>query len=165
MARDHARIHTAIWDDPDFLALKVAEQHAYFMLVSNLGLSRCGVITYIPARFEHLAADLTTARLRKAVDGLRTNRFAVIDDRTQEILVRSYVRHDGVLDRVNMGKATGTAFETVVSAELRAAIGVELARHMKEKPELLGWTGLAETSPTAHAMACGMACPMESRMP
>jgi hypothetical protein len=165
MARDHARIHTAIWDDPDFLALKVAEQHAYFMLVSNLGLSRCGVITYIPARFEHLASDLTAARLRKAVGGLQTSRFAVIDDRTQEILVRSYVRHDGVLDRLNMGKATGTAFEAVVSAELRAAIGVELARHMKEKPELQGWAGLADTSPTAHAMACGMPCPMESSKP
>jgi hypothetical protein len=162
MARDHARIHTAIWEDPDFLALKVAEQHAYFMLVSNLGLSRCGVITYIPARFEHLAADLTAARLRKAIDGLRSSRFAIIDPRTQEILVRSYVRHDGVLDRVNMGKATGTAFEAVVSADLRSAIGVELARHMKEKPDLLGWTGLAETSPAAHAMACGMACSMES---
>lgn len=156
MARDHARIKTSIWDDDDFLALKVAEQHAYFMLGSNLGLSRCGVITYIPARFEHLAADLTAARLRKAIDGLRDSRFAVVDDRTQEILVRSYVRHDGVLDRLNMGKATGTAFEAVVSAKLRRAIGDELARLMKERPELPGWNGLAETSPTAHAMASGM---------
>lgn len=163
MARDHARILTAIWEDPDFLALKVAEQHAFFMLVSNLGLSRCGVITYIPARFDHLAVDLTTPKLRKAIDGLTAGRFAVVDDRTQELLVRSYVRHDGVLDRLNMGKATGTAFEAVVSSDIRAAVGVELARHMKEKPDLWGWEGLAATSPTAHAMACGMACPMESR--
>lgn len=156
MARDHARIKTSIWDDDDFLALRVAEQHAYFMLGSNLGLSRCGVITYIPARFEHLASDLTAAKLRKSVEGLRDSRFAVIDDRTQEILIRSYVRHDGVLDRLNMGKATGTAFEAVVSDKLRAAIGAELARLMKEKPDLLGWQGLAFTSPTAHAMACGV---------
>lgn len=162
MARDHARIYTAIWHDPDFLALKVAEQHAYFMLVTSLGLSRCGVITYIPARFDHLASDLTEAKIRRAVEGLRTSRFAVVDQRTQELLVRSYVRHDGVLDRLNMGKATGTAFEAVVSADLRAAIGVELARHMKDKPDLQGWEGLAATSPTAHAMACGIACPMES---
>lgn len=163
MARDHARIHTAIWDDPDFLALKVAEQHAYFFLVSSLGLSRCGVITYVPARFDHLASDLTEAKVRKAVTGLRTSRFAVVDDRTQELLVRSYVRHDGVLDRLNMGKATGTAFEAVVSSEVREAIGAELARHMKEKPDLQGWEGLAATSPIAHAMACGMASSMESR--
>lgn len=163
MARDHARIHTSIWDDEDFLALTVAQQHAYFFLVSSLGLSRCGVITYIPARFDHLASDLTEAKIRRAVAGLRTSRFAVVDDRTQELLIRSYVRHDGVLDRVNMGKACGTAFEAVVSADLRAAIGDELARHMKDRPDLQGWEGLAATSPTAHAMACGIACAMESR--
>lgn len=156
MARDHARIKTSIWDDPDFLALRVGEQHAYFLLVSSLGLSRCGVITYIPARYDHLASDLTTAKIRKAVEGLRDSRFAVVDERTQELLIRSYVRHDGVLDRVNMGKATGTAFEAVVSPRIKEAIGEEMARLMKDRPDLLGWEGLAVTSPTAHAMASGM---------
>lgn len=156
MARDHARVKTSIWDDPDFLALRVAEQHAYLMLMSNKGLSRCGVITYIPGRFENLAADLTPARFRAAVSGLRDGRFVVLDEHTQELLLRSYVRHDGVLDRLNMGKATGTAFEAVVSDDIRRAIGDEMARLMKESPELQGWAGLAFTSPTAHAMASGM---------
>lgn len=160
MPRDHARIKTSIWEDRDFLDLRVTEQHAYFLLVSNLGLSRCGVITYIPARYDHLASDLTTAKIRKAVEGLRDSRFAVVDERTQELLIRSYIRHDGVLDRVNMGKATGTAFEAVVSPRIKEAIGEEMARLMKERPDLLGWEGLAFTSPTAHAMASGM----ESRM-
>ena len=74
MARDHARIKVSIWDDPDFLCLTVAEQHAYFALASNKGLSRCGVIDYIPARFEHLAEDMTSARFRKAIAGLRGER-------------------------------------------------------------------------------------------
>lgn len=156
MSRDHGRIKTSIWDDPDFLNLRVAEQHAYFFLLTNLGLSRCGVITYIPARFDHLASDLTEVKIRRAVDGLRGARFAVVDDRTQEILVRSYVRHDGVLDRLNMGKACGSAFEAVVSDDIRKAIGNELSRYMQERPDLPGWIGLAATSPTAHAMACGM---------
>lgn len=156
MARDHARIKVSIWDDPDFLALRVPEQHAYFFLVSSLGLSRCGVITYIPARFDHLASDLTITKIRKAVEGLRDSRFAVVDERTQELLIRSYVRHDGVMDRVNMGKATGTAFEAIVSRHVKKAVGGELARLMKERPDLLGWEGLAFTSPTAHAMASGM---------
>ena len=161
MARDHARIKTSIWDDPDFLELKVAEQHVYLALASSKGLSRCGVIDYIPSRFDHLAADLTAAKFTKAATGLRAARFVVLDERTQELLLRSYVRHDGVLDRLNMGKATGSAFEAVVSREIRKAIGDELARLMKERPDLPGWQGLAATSPTAHAMACGM----ESGMP
>ena len=155
MAR-HARVQVSIWDDPDFLTLRTLEQHAYLLLMSNKGLSRCGVITYIPSRFENLARDLTAAKFRTAVAGLREARFLVIDDHTQELLVRTHVRHDGVLDRVNMGKACGTAFEAVVSDVIRDAIGDELARLMKERPDLLGWMGLAATSPTAHAMALGM---------
>lgn len=156
MARDHARIKTSIWNDPDFLALRVAEQHLYLALASNKGLSRCGVIDYIPSRFDHLADDLTAPRFMKAIGGLRSARFVVLDERTQELLLRSYVRHDGVLDRVNMGKATGTAFEAVVSPIIRKAIGDELSRLMHEEPDLPGWAGLAITSPMAHAMACGM---------
>ena len=161
MARDHARIKVNIWGDPDFLALKASEQHAYFTMMSNRGLSRCGILDNLPSRFTRLAADMTKGRWRAAVDGLEVARFIVTDDTTEELLIRSYVRHDGVLDRVNMGKATGTAFEAVVSDALRHVIGDELARLMRDAPDLPGWKGLAETSPTAHAMACGM----ESRKP
>lgn len=157
MARDHARVKTSIWDPgSDFLSLKVAEQHLYLALMSNKGLSRCGVVTYIPSRFEHLADDMTPARFRAAVKGLVAARYLVLDERTQELLLRSYVRHDGVLDRVNMGKATGTAFEAIVSHAIREAIGHELARLMRDAPSLPGWEGLAATSPNAHAIACGM---------
>ena len=156
MARDHARIKINIWDQDDFTELKSLEQHAYFVLASNRGLSRCGVLDYIPSRFESLARDLTPTRFKAAIAGLRAARFVVIDDRTQELLVRTYVRHDGVLDRVNMGKATGTAFEAVVSHDIRDAIGEELAKLMKECPDLPGWDGLAATSPLAHSMASGM---------
>ena len=155
MARDHARFKVDIWDG-DFTSLRVVEQHAYFLLTSNRGLSRCGVLDYIPSRFLDLAADLTVSRFKNAVNGLRAKRFIVIDDHTQELLVRSYVRHDGVLDRLNMGKATGTAFEAVVSPAIREAIGNELGRLMRDKPNLEGWKGLAMTSPMAHAIASGM---------
>jgi hypothetical protein len=156
MARDHARVKTSIWRDPEFLALKVDEQHAYLMLMSNDGLSYCGVVDYIPSRFEHLAADMSARKFTKAVNGLIAARFILLDERTQELLLRTYVRHDGVLDRVNMGKATGTAFEAVVSRLIKRAIGVELARLLSEQPGLPGWAGLASTSPLAHAMASGM---------
>lgn len=156
MARTHGRVKVSIWDDPDFVALKRDEQHAYFVLMTNKGLSRCGVIDFIPSRFEGLAADMSAAKFKAAVLGLKRARFVVIDERTQELLLRSHVRHDGVFDRVNMGKAVGTAYEAVVSRSLRRAIGDELARHMKEFDELPGWVGLAATSPEAHAIACGM---------
>jgi hypothetical protein len=61
-----------------------------------------------------------------------------------------------VFDRVNMGKAVGTACEAVVSRQIRAAIGDELARLMSEAPDLPGWVGLAATSPDSYAMASGI---------
>lgn len=156
MARDHSRIKLSIWDDPDFIALTESEQRAYFVLKSHKGLSRCGVTSYIPAHFERLARDTTVARFKAAVKGLRTAKFVVIDDHTQELLVRSYVRHDGVLDRVNMGKAVGTAYESIISEPIKRAICAELARLIQERPDLPGWEGLAFTSPKAHAIALGM---------
>jgi hypothetical protein len=156
MARTHGRLKVSIWDDPDFIAMKRDEQHAYFLLMSNKGLSRCGVIDFIPSRFESLAADLTDAKFRAAVAGLQRARFVVVDKRTQELLLRSHVRHDGVFDRANMGKAVGTAYEAVVSRPIRQAIGDELARLMNDSPDLPGWVGLAMTSPEAHAMARGI---------
>lgn len=156
MSRTHGRLKVAIWDDPDFVSLKRDEQHAYMLIMSNKGLSRCGVVNFVPARFEHLAADLTAAKFKAAVTGLQRARFVVIDERTQELLLRSHVRHDGVFDRANMGKAVGTAYEAVVSRRIRKAIGDELARLMQQSPDLPGWTGLAITSPEAHAMATGI---------
>jgi hypothetical protein len=161
MARDHSRVKISIWDNGDFTALPVNEQHAYFTLMTHKSLTRCGVTMNIPSHFEDLAADLTPAKFRAAIKGLRTARFIVIDDRTHELLVRSYVRHDGVLDRENMGKAVGTAFESVISKRIKKAIGVELARFMAERPDLPGWKGLAVTSPKAHAMASGMESGMQ----
>lgn len=156
MARDHARIKLAIWRDDDFLALSIAEQHCFISLLSNQGLSRVGLVDYVPARFVRLAKDQSEAKFRRSVKVLRDARFVLVDDRTQELLIRSYVRLDGVFDRVNMGKAVGTAFEAVVSTSLRKAIGHELARHMKQFPDLPGWGGLAATSPTAYEMALGI---------
>lgn len=156
MARDHARLKVKIWDNKDFLALRWADQHAYLMLTSSPRLTYCGVLTFVPALFEDNAPDLTPAKLRASVAALAAARFVVHDDRTQELLIRSYVRHDGVLDRINMGKACGSAFELVASSRIREAIGDELRRLMADSPGLPGWKGLAVTSPTAHAMACGM---------
>lgn len=159
MAR-HARIQVDIWDNPDFIKLRTTEQQTYFMLMSHKSLSRCGVTMNIPSHFEGLSRDLTPAKFRASVKALKAARFVVTDDRTHELLVRTYIRHDGVFDRENMGKAVGTAFGTVISQRIKKAVGGELARLMQERPDLPGWKGLAATSAEAHAMALAM----ESRM-
>ena len=147
MARDHARILVSIWSDPDFTALDPAEQHAYLMLLSSPDLSYCGVLDLVPERYAGRAAGLTTRRFRAALDGLAKRRFVVVDDRTGEVLVRSYVRHDGVLKVPNVAKAMTKALMRTHSAKLRQVVVDELARAMRENPDARGWQGVAAVNP------------------
>jgi hypothetical protein len=160
MARDHARIQVGIWNDADFRALDVPGQHAYLMLSSQPRLSYCGVMDYIPGRLSVLSHGNTEAKIRAAIKTLERRRFAIVDRKTHEVLVRSYVRHDGVMDRVNMGKAVATAFANVTSAVLRDAILRELGRLYAEDSSLHGFIGFRELDPVAFEMATAMGSTM-----
>lgn len=130
-------------------------------LLSQPRLSYCGVLDYIPSRFAALTAGHTERRFRTGVATLEAARFVMVDGSTHELLVRSYVRHDGVLDRPNMGKATARAVGQVVSVALRDQVLAELGRLMADEPGLSGWIGFKAFDPDAYAMASDMA----SRMP
>ncbi|TDE03448.1 hypothetical protein [Jiangella asiatica] len=147
MARDHARIEVGIWSDPDFICLDPADQHMYLLLVTSPRLSYCGVIDYVPARFTGLAKGITPAKLKARLDSLAARRFLVIDYGTAEILVRSYVRHDGLLKLPNVTKAMASALMAVVSPVVRDTVVAELARARREEPDAKGWEGLAKTYP------------------
>lgn len=151
MARDHARMKTSMWRDSDWLSLTVAQQHAYQMLATSPDLSYCGVMIYAPALLADNAADLTEGKVKRAVASLVPGRWVLIDTRSHELLVRSYVRHDGVLDRPNMGRATASALARVMSAPLRDAVIDELARLWRQSPGLSGWAGFKDASPDAFA--------------
>ena len=161
MARDHARIQCAIWDDGDWCALTVAAQHTYKMLASQKWLSYCGVMTYTPATLAELSADNTEAKVRRAVKALEAERYVLVDQRTHELLVRTYVRHDGVLDRVNMGKATAAALDRVMSERLREAVVIELAKVWHIRSDLAGWIGFKEASPETFGVVQSIGLGME----
>lgn len=147
MARDHARIKVAIWGDEDFKELRAPHQHAYFVLTTQAKLSYCGVLDYIPSRFAKLAKGLTEATVEAMVEGLEQARYVVIDRDTQELLIRSYVRHDGLLESPNVSKAMAKDYGEVISPRIRAAILVELQRAYKEGPTMAGWKGIKEKFP------------------
>lgn len=161
MARDHARLQTAIWNDPEFRALPGHAQHAYTTIISQPRLSYCGVLDYIPSRLAALSDDGTEAKIKASVKALERARFVVVDRTTHELAVRTYIKHDGVLNRPNMGKAMGRALANVVSDRLRGVIRDELSVLYGEKPELAGWIGFKAESPIEYDIACGMASAMQ----
>jgi hypothetical protein len=140
MARSHGRIKVEIWGDPDFRALTKDEQRAYFMLLSQPQISNCGALSYAPRRLARLAADETIEGLERALDGLHEKRFIVIDDETDEILIRTYVEHDGILSSPNMTKAAQRELHDIVSVPLREVLAegfpeVFLERFKERFPE------------------------------
>lgn len=160
MARDHARIQTRIWNDRDFRDLTRDAQHMYFTLTSQPALSYCGVMDWWPGRLAQLAKDSDEATVYAAVKELLDGRFVLLDAETSELLIRTYVRHDKVLERVNMGKACGRALERVVSLELRDAVIQELARLYKDDKTLLGFQGIKALYPTEYQTVTSMALAM-----
>jgi hypothetical protein len=154
MARDHARIAVRVWSDPDFIALKPDAQLVYFMLISNPDLSWCGVADYVPTRFLRLSDGMTARRFEVALEALRANRFVLIDERTAEILVRSYVRHDGLLKQPNVAKAMVKAVERTHSDALRDAVLIELVRAKREDPVAKGWRGVEVENKELFAYIC-----------
>lgn len=167
MARDHARILTSIWRDPDFRDLNVDAQHTYLAIISQDALTYAGVLDYRPGRLAALSKDATARRIETAIKALERARFVVVDRETEELLARSYVRHDGVMDRVNMGKAVGRALNKIVSLPLYGAVIDELARHHRDRPNLAGWIGLDDLNPDAmarvSALASAIQLPIASR--
>lgn len=152
MARDHARIYCSIWSDPAFRDLTESAQGMYFKLVSQPRLSYCGVLDYLPTRIAKLARNSTIRSVNLAVSALENDGFVVRDDETGELLVRSFVRHDGLLDSPNMTKAMVTAFETVLSDDLQAALVAELSRAYAGDSTLKGWPAMRDKSPALFSM-------------
>lgn len=144
MARDHARVGIDIWDDEDWTALTSTQQLAYLTLISSQDLSWCGVLPYIPARFALLSADMTERKFARAMADLEVGRFLIIDRMTAEVLVRSYVRHDGLVKQPNIMKALVRAYGKVHSDTLRDAVTIELRRLYADNPSAKGWAGFAE---------------------
>ncbi|MGW0904954.1 hypothetical protein [Streptomyces sp. NPDC002853] len=128
MARGHGRILTSIWDDTDFLALDPSEQRLYLFLISQPNLNHAGLLDLTLRRWSRKARGLTSAELEKTLQALETARFIVMDDETEELLIRSFIRNDGIWKQPKvMGAMVSGALE-ISSWRLRRALLAEVDR-------------------------------------
>jgi hypothetical protein len=139
MARDHAEITLTMWGDDDWRKLTPAAQHLYLLLLTSPSLSFCGVADWRPARIAKLAGGWTESAVRKAATELSDRLYLVIDEESEEALVRSFIRHDGLMKKPNVAIAMATAHAGVASPLLRGVVVHELRRLHEEQPELKGW--------------------------
>lgn len=135
MARSEARIFTAVWKDKHFLALPKGAQWLYFFLVSQPDLTHCGVMPLRVRRWASKAEGLTEEEIRADLARLaeaKPNPFVVIDEESQELLVRSLMRRDKVLRQPFLFVPAAEAIENVESPAIQTALLAELRRALAE---------------------------------
>lgn len=141
MARDRANINTSIWTDQDFRDLNMAEQHLYKLLMTHPSLTYVGVTDWRPGRIAAMTADLTADMVRSTAESLQSKRYVFIDEETEEILVRSFLRNDGLLKQPKLSISMVNAFGATASKAIREVITFELQRLVTEYPE---WAAFAQ---------------------
>ncbi|WP_143268709.1 hypothetical protein [Amycolatopsis vastitatis] len=117
-----------IWNDKDFRELSLPAKMLYLQLMSQEKLSYAGVLDLTMKRWAGPHPDLATSEVGAALDELDAARFVVLDQETEELLVRSFIRNDELYKQPNvLAAALRTAFE-IESPVLRAALAAELRR-------------------------------------
>lgn len=139
MANDYARVMRSIWGDDDFRDLPRDSQWLYFHLLTSPSLNYCGVTDWRPARIAALTGDMTATAVETASVELEGNLFTVVDRDSEEVLIRTFVRHDGLMAVWNMAAAMSKAHSGVVSKALRGVVIHELKRLKEDEPDLKGW--------------------------
>jgi hypothetical protein len=162
MARDYGRIGTGIWAESSIKSLSPAEQRAYLLLLTQPELSRCGVLPYTLRRWARLGAGDTPTKFRAALRGLEEGRHIVIDEDAEELLVRTYVRHDGLLTQPQVVAAMVKDFRTIRSDRVRLAFLTEVRRlwtlplDEKERRGLRIAVGVVENDKQRESVGAGL---------
>lgn len=129
MAREHARILCSIWQPgDDFRDRSPEAQRLYFLVLSQRELNNAGVIPLMISKWARCSAGTDPDDIEKALVELEQHRYLLVDRDTDEVLVRTFIRNDGIVKQPNMLKSALRAAGQIESPELRYALAVELAR-------------------------------------
>ncbi|WP_330184993.1 hypothetical protein OHB26_16260 [Nocardia sp. NBC_01503] len=147
MPREYAKLRIDIWADEDWSELSESAQHLYLRLLAHPRLSKCGVTDWHPARLASKTRGSTARHVLAAAAELVERQFVVVDIDTEEILVRTHIKHDGIMRSVNGAIGVVNDYADISSPTLQAVVVHELRRLRARLPELACWS-VAE--PRAH---------------
>jgi hypothetical protein len=146
MSRDHARIHLDIWGDDDWLDLPADAQCLYMTIYTSPGRTLCGAHEWNAGKIGQRAADWTKERIEAAAEVLSERLFLIVDADTNECLLRSWIKHDGLWRTPNMAVSVANARANVASRTLRGVIVFELLKLRDAEPESSSWDRAAVQS-------------------
>lgn len=129
MARSHGRVFASIWaPGSDFLTLSPGSQLRYLFLISQPDLEHSGVIPLRERRWSRSCAGGSVEQIQTELAELADARYVVIDEDSEELLVRSLIRRDEVWKQPNVFKSAARSVRTVTSPAIKAELLTELKR-------------------------------------
>lgn len=122
MARKYGQLLVDIWKNDDYKALGVDAQWTYEMLCSQSDINYCGVIPYRPKRWSEYSADMSVRRIRNAVTKLAEKGYIVVDGDTEELFVRTFMKHNKVLAQDQLRKSMTESYGQIASKVIKSAV-------------------------------------------
>jgi len=139
MAREYSKTNVTIWQDQDWRSLPFPAQHVYKMLWEHPQLSYGVVGDWRPSRLSAWAVGLDKGLVETLTDCLQARHFLVVDEETEECLVRSWVRWDGLMRQPRLAVSFANAYAAVGSNTLRGVVIHEMEKLRKREPDAGGW--------------------------
>lgn len=141
MARTYATIDASIWADEEFCAMSAGAQRTYFMLITQSDITAAGTLALTMRRWSKTCTekdlDVWLAELEDA-------RFVLIDEDTEEVLVRTFVKWDGGYKHPRRLQSVVATARALRSDTLRKAVAEELDK--------LGVTGASPVRTESHSI-------------
>lgn len=107
MARSHAKVLVQVWRDKDWCDLSMPAQWLYVLILSQPKLTLVGTLEVTTGRWAHLCAGVSREAVEDALSELRAASKVIVDDHTDELLIRTFTTHDIDPNRVNVNLAKG----------------------------------------------------------
>lgn len=137
--RTYGKIKLSAARDTEWRQLSHTAQWLYWALIGSENLTACGGMDYKPKHLAALSTTMTVDGVEGAMDELREAHFVVLDDETDELLIRSFVRNDDVVLNRNMMVAVVKAGRKLASLRLQGVLAFELLRLRHEFPQATIW--------------------------
>lgn len=128
MSRAYAQIFKDIWNDEDFRTLEPGPQRLYMFLLSQPNLNYAGVLPLNPRRWASRSKGLTVDQVMHDLQILTVHRYVLVDEEEEEVLIRSFIRNDGVWRNPKTLKSARRDAMATGSRPLRRALIEELER-------------------------------------
>lgn len=128
MANAAALIRESIWRNREFRALPRQAQCTYMQLCSQKDLDCAGLLTLNVGLLAKGCDEVDHETICRDLETLEAHRFVIVDEETDEVFIRAYMRTAEVVKSPNVLKSALKSARLVASGKLRSEVAAELRR-------------------------------------